>query len=68
MDTLVFVYGKDKNLITIREILVERNDVPNEMKKIAKEFKKASFLRAENYMDRINYNIKKKEFTFNYQD
>lgn len=44
MDTLVFIYGKDKNLITIREILVERNDVPNEMKKIAKEFKRLLFL------------------------
>lgn len=66
MDTLVFIYGKDNNLIKIREICAERADLPEEMKKIAKEFKKNAFLLvAENSIDKISYNLKKKEFIFN---
>lgn len=65
MDTLIKIYDSKRNLLGIREVIADRNEIASEMKKVAKKFKGAAFLWAENMIDKISYDIKKKEFTYN---
>nr|DAG54706.1 MAG TPA: hypothetical protein [Caudoviricetes sp.] len=66
LDTLIKVYDSTGFIISIREFMLERGEIAGEMKKVAKKSKgKAARLVAENIIDYITYDIKKKEFTFN---
>ena len=62
MDTLIKVYDSTGFLLSIFEFMLERGEIAGEMKKVAKKYKGKA---ADNMIDHITYDIKKKEFAFN---